>query len=141
MTSGLHGEPRLFLRKENKLKNKSDFDFVKENGRRFSNSFYTLLAVSGPEQVPDGVRFGVICSRKFHKRAVVRNRARRIISEAFRLMKPRMTPCRIIVIPRKPIFHATMPEVREKLEQSLMQAGCLMNFPGSVFPSPRRDSC
>ena len=74
MTSGLHGEPRLFLRKGDKLKNKSDFDFVKENGRRFNDPFYTLLAVSGPLPVSGGMRFGVICSRKFHKHAVVRKR-------------------------------------------------------------------
>lgn len=133
-TCRLNGEsgalPGLTLRKENKLKTKSDFDSVRENGRRYTDPFYMLLALSGPfpEDAPS-LRFGVICSRRFHRNAVVRNRARRLVSESVRLLQRRIKPCRIIVIPRRAICHAAMPEVRARIERTLIRAGCMEPSP------------
>ena len=120
---------KLTFQKNFKLKNKSDFDFVREHGRRFTDAFYTLLAVSGAESGLAGFKFGIICSRRFHKNAVVRNRARRLVSESVRLLKPRIAPCRIIVIPRRGIYRANMQEVRSRLERSLKHAGVLTISP------------
>lgn len=119
----------LRLRKENKLKTKKDFDVVRENGRRYTDSFFTLLALTGSFPEEPYLRFGVICSRRFHKNAVVRNRARRLVSESVRLLQGRVKPCRIIVIPRRAICRATMPEVRERIARSLKLAGCLEPSP------------
>ena len=119
----------LRLRKENKLKTKKDFDVVRENGRRYTDSFFTLLALTGSVPEEPYLRFGVICSRRFHKNAVVRNRARRLVSESVRLLQGRVKPCRIIVIPRRAICRATMPEVRERIARSLNLAGCLEPSP------------
>ena len=129
LLDGEIGESGLTLRKENKLKTKSDFDYVRENGRRYTDSFYTLLAVSGSFPEAPYLRFGVICSRRFHKNAVVRNRARRLVSESVRLLQRRIKPCRIIVIPRRAICRATMPEVRTRIERTLRFAGCLETSP------------
>ena len=130
---------RFRLRKEDKLKTRQDFDFLKESGKRVTNPYFTLLVV--PVDVSAKFAFGVICSRKFHKHAVVRNRARRILSEAVRLLKPRMQSCRILLIPRRKICSATMPQVKENLEQALMQAGIrIQNIepdPGSPQPELR----
>jgi ribonuclease P protein component len=129
LLDGEIGASGLTLRKENKLKTKSDFDYVRENGRRYTDSFYTLLAVSGSFPEAPYLRFGVICSRRFHRNAVVRNRARRLVSESVRLLQRRIKPCRIIVIPRRAICRATMPEVRTRIERTLKSAGCLETFP------------
>lgn len=130
---------RFRLRKEDKLKTRQDFDSLKENGKRVANPYFTLLVI--PVITPDDFAFGVICSRKFHKHAVVRNRARRILSEAVRLLKPRMQSCRILLIPRRKICSATMPQVKENLERALIQAGIrIQNIepdPGSPQPELR----
>lgn len=126
---------RFRLRKEDKLKTRQDFDSLKENGKRVTDPYFTLLVLPA---APDDFKFGVICSRKFHKHAVVRNRARRILSEAVRLLKPRMQSCRILMIPRRKICSATMPQVRDNLEKALIHAGIRIqnteSDPGSLPP-------
>jgi ribonuclease P protein component len=126
------------LQKNDKLKTKQDFDFLKENGKRVTHPYYTLLVVP---DCPAGFGLGIICSRKFHKHAVVRNRARRILSEAVRLLKPRMQSCRILLIPRRKICSATMPQVRDSLENALIRAGIRIqnteSDPGSPLPESR----
>ena len=116
------------LRKEDKLKTRQDFETLKENGKWVPES----------EELR---RCGIICSRKFHKHAVVRNRARRILSEAVRLLKPRMQTCRILVIPRRKICSATMPQVRDSLQKALIHAGIriqnIESDPGSPLPESR----
>ena len=130
---------RFRLRKEDKLKTRQDFETLKENGKRVSAPYFTLLVI--PVITPDDFAFGVICSRKFHKHAVVRNRARRILSEAVRLLKPRMQTCRILMIPRRKICSATMPQVRDSLENALIRAGIRIqnteSDPGSPLPESR----
>lgn len=124
-----HGSRRkrreLSLRESDKLKNKKDFDEVKNRGKRQTCRYFTLLLLPADSQqsglAMSAVQCGVICSRRFHKRAVVRNRARRIIWESFRLLKARILPCRIIVIPRRGIYTAGMNEVKTQLETILLR--------------------
>ena len=129
---------KIRLRKEDKLKTRQDFETLKENGKRVTHPYYTLLVVP---DCPAGFGLGIICSRKFHKHAVVRNRARRILSEAVRLLKPRMQTCRILVIPRRKICSATMPQVRDSLQKALIHAGIriqnIESDPGSPLPESR----
>ena len=44
---------------------------------------------------------GVICSKKYSLLAVERNRARRLLWESFRMLKPYLPPCRMVLIPRQ----------------------------------------
>ena len=129
---------RLRLRKSSKLQRKSEFERLKSAAFRRAGSFMAVSVAPGEGKF---ARCGVICSRKFHKHAVVRNRARRILSEAVRLLKPRMQSCRILLIPRRKICSATMPQVKENLERALIQAGIrIQNIepdPGSPQPELR----
>ena len=119
-TSGISGgcsaSVRLTLRKCDKLKNKVEFDSIKSKGVKYSSPYFTLLVLFGGEF---GVspRCGVICSRRFHKRAVVRNRAKRLLFESFRHLKGSMRPCGIVLIPRRAIQGVTMPLVQSRLEK------------------------
>lgn len=109
------------LRAQDKLKLKSDFDYVKANGRKYTTLYFIALIAEPPEDCTD-LKCGVICSRKFDKRAVVRNRARRLIWEAFRLLKGNILPCRMILIPRKAICDVKMNAVMEQMEKVLMKS-------------------
>jgi ribonuclease P protein component len=87
------------LKHEEFLKLRSEFDFVKQNGTKFVSKSFILLYILPP---PDGKRrIGIICGRKFDKRAVTRNRVRRIFKESFRLIKNQVALSHMLFIPRK----------------------------------------
>ena len=87
------------LKHEEFFKLKSEFDFVKQNGLKFVSENFIMLYTSS---YPDGNRrIGIICGRKFDKRAVIRNRVRRLFKESFRLIKNQVIPSYVLFIPRK----------------------------------------
>ncbi len=83
-----------------------------------------LVIAEHPDQT---VKNGVVCGRKFSTKAVERNRARRLIWESFRLEKAEIEPCHMVVIPRKAIAVAMMPQVHKELEYLLKKAQKLKN--------------
>ena len=112
------------LRKQEKLRTRKDFDALKEHGKACRDAFFTVLVrAAEPGDPAPCLRYGVICSRKLHHSAVVRNRARRLIAETFRLSKESILPCSIVVIPRRAIFGAKQQEVQDHLLRTLKKAG------------------
>ena len=112
------------LRKQEKLRTRKDFDALKEHGKACRDAFFTVLVrAAEPDDPARCLRYGVICSRKLHHSAVVRNRARRLIAETFRLSKENILPCSIVVIPRRAIFGAKQQEVQDHLLRTLKKAG------------------
>ena len=117
---------RRRLRKQEKLRTRKDFDALKEHGKACRDPFFTVLVqAAGPDDPVPITRYGVICSRKLHHSAVIRNRARRLITETFRLSKENILPCSIVVIPRRAIFGAKQQEVQEHLLRTLKKAGLI----------------
>ena len=70
------------LQKANRLKKKNDFEAVFKKGRSFKNSF--LVLKTAPNKLKE-TRFGLVVSQKISKKAVVRNKVRRRLSEAIRM--------------------------------------------------------
>ena len=117
---------RSSLRKQEKLRTRKDFDALKEHGKACRDPFFTVLVrAAEPGNPVQNLRYGIICSRKLHHSAVVRNRARRLITETFRLCKENILPCGILVIPRRAIFGAKQQEVQEHLLRTLKKAGLI----------------
>ena len=117
---------RSSLRKQEKLRTRKDFDALKEHGKACRDPFFTVLVQAAePDDPVQITRYGVICSRKLHHSAVVRNRARRLISETFRLCKEDILPCSILVIPRRTILGAKQQEVQAHLLRTLKKAGLI----------------
>ena len=129
---------RSALRKQEKLRTRKDFDALKEHGKACRDPFFTVLVQAAkpgdPVQIP---RYGVICSRKLHHSAVVRNRARRLVSETFRLNRESILPCSIVIIPRRAIFGTKQQEVQEHLLRILKKAGLIRERRG-VPASPEK---
>ena len=117
-----HGEG--IIGRENRFTLKSEFDFVRENGKKYV-SFCTLLIHAPCGESGKGVRYGVICGRKFDKRAVRRNRAKRLLHEALRTLsgKVEMRPCRILLIPRREILKMKMDAVAGQLLYLMKKSG------------------
>ena len=61
-------------------------------------------------------RVGIVVSRRFSGKAVVRNRARRLLREAYRQVHPELEPAWVMLIPRRAIqktnIHYVVPELR-----------------------------
>ena len=127
---------RSSLRKQEKLRTRKDFDALKEHGKACRDPFFTVLVrAAEPDDPVQITRYGVICSRKLHHSAVVRNRARRLISETFRLCKEEILPCGILIIPRRTIFGAKQQEVQEHLLRTLKKAGLIRETHTAAIPS------
>ena len=127
---------RSSLRKQEKLRTRKDFDALKEHGKACRDPFFTVLVRAAvPDDPVQITRYGIICSRKLHHSAVVRNRARRLITETFRLCKEIILPCGILVIPRRAMFGAKQQEVQEHLLRTLKKAGLTREKPIADTPS------
>ena len=65
-----------------RLRNSAEFRSVYENGRRYDGRLVTVFVLANGFGQH---RLGITASRKMARRAVQRNRAKRLIREAFRL--------------------------------------------------------
>jgi len=70
------------LSKKNRLKKKKDFEYVFKKGKSFKENFLILKIV---ENHLGQIRFGFVVSQKISKKASLRNKIKRRISESVRL--------------------------------------------------------
>jgi ribonuclease P protein component len=68
--------------------------------RRYADRYFTLLVASGRAKGQIGPRLGLAISRKQARRAVDRNRLKRLIREAFRHRQKDLPPVDIVVMVR-----------------------------------------
>ncbi len=72
------------LPKENRLRKPGEFRLVYERGRRFEGRFLTVFIMPSETAFQ---RVGITASKKISNRAHDRNRAKRLLREAFRLSR------------------------------------------------------
>lgn len=70
------------LKKELRIRKQKDFDKIFSEGAYFSEKFLALKVVESDSKIS---RFGFIVSNKVSKKAVERNRIKRLLREAVRL--------------------------------------------------------
>ncbi|MBI3817496.1 MAG: ribonuclease P protein component [Planctomycetes bacterium] len=125
-------QPRKTLSKKARLTSKRDFDGAFADGVRAHGSLLGIVL----RRSPDGeTRVGVPCGKRFSKRAVDRNRFRRLAREAFRLHRDEWPKgCEIVILPRcKP--DACNFQLFEKELKSLV-AKALRYAPPAPIPPP-----
>ncbi|HIK28577.1 MAG: ribonuclease P protein component [Oscillatoriaceae bacterium SKW80] len=129
------------LPNQNRLRHRQDFNAVYRNGIRRRGQNISLRGLrakvveseasnTGGESPPKAIalapRFGLSVSQKVSKRAVVRNRVKRLIRAAIRKLLPRVSPgWDLIVIAQPGAQECNYSQILQELEQLLAQAEVL----------------
>ena len=82
---------------------------------------YVVMWIRRTDAMPGQV--GFVATKRMFARAVDRNRARRLMREAYRLTRPSLIePVDIVLLARRPILNARLPEVAAALRDMCRQA-------------------
>ncbi len=101
------------LSKEEILRLNSDFQQIRRCGKYIGGRLMTL-GLYRSEDI--GFKVGFITSKKVHKRAVKRNRARRQLKESLRLIKSRLDKdLWVVIIAKNTILKASTVEIQKEL--------------------------
>jgi len=108
------------------------FERVFKAGRRTALPPLALhvLADDGP------ARLGLVVSRKVDKRAVQRNRIKRVVRDVFRLTRAQLEPGAYVVLARPPAAHTDNAGLRAALANLFARAGVLNPAAAGYPPSP-----
>ena len=102
------------LPKENRLSNKTDFDKVKEKGNKASGKSIMILALNREDNKV--ARFGIVVSKHVSRRAVDRNRIKRLIRESIMsVMNKVSNGYDVVIIARQNIINWDFNEVNNDL--------------------------
>jgi len=119
----LHG-PRTFPKSEHLLYS-AQFRHVYELGRKSLGRLLVLYVLDEPGGGPSGRAIGMVTSRKVGN-AVVRNRARRLLREAYRLNKQKLKPnLQMVMVARSAINGKKLDAVEADVCALFAAAGIL----------------
>ncbi len=110
-----------FKRRERITKSK-EFERVFSEGKSIAGRFIVIYYLENGFGFP---RAGFIVSKKVSKKAVERNRAKRLMREAFRLNKHKLKPFDLVFIARRDIIGLKLKDVEEEFLRLASLAGIL----------------
>lgn len=106
------------FRPQMRIRRGAEFALVLRKGRKWRNPLFTLHVLRTGEGL---ARLGVIASRGAGN-AVKRNRAKRLLREAFRRMRPGLPPgLELVAVARGPLAEAGLSDVEGALRDALGQ--------------------
>jgi len=96
-----------------------DFRRVYDEGSRYAGPLFAAFCVR--ETQPDGPRVGFTTPRALGK-AVIRNRIKRRVREAVRLLLGQLNPqCCLVINPRRKALNAPAAELRREVEKLFLR--------------------
>jgi len=113
------------LPKKNRLGLRKEFAAVTRRGKRKQGSLFNLVYVFSSPQDPSQIAF--VVAKKVDNRAVIRNRIRRLFSQAVYSLLPRIKPgARIIIFGKKEMIGKKSGEVGGEVERVFEGEGLLI---------------
>ena len=106
--------PRLRLPPERRMRRPAEFKHVYAAGRRLGNEFFTVNAQANGLT---GARLGMSIAARILRRAVDRNRLRRLIRESFRVNQLSLPSLDIVIGVRAGVLSADNARLRCALEK------------------------
>ena len=116
-------DKRTCFSKQVRLLTADEFSRVFKNPLRSSDRYFTILAIfreqvaSNPTRHYSNARLGLAISKKNAKRAVDRNRIKRLIRESFRLSRHQLPAIDLVVMAKPVTKYAENRKVFESLDQ------------------------
>lgn len=108
------------MRREHRLRSKSDFRRVTQQGRRLTTPEFVLYHFA--REAAETPRIGLRVSRRVGG-AVVRNRVKRVLREALRPHISRLRPSDIVIVARPAVVGAEIGDLERKLGEAAARAG------------------
>lgn len=114
-----------------RLRRAADFAALRNARGRWQAKHFLLRWIESPETV---ARLGLAVSRKVSKRAVQRNRIKRIVRESFREQRDGLPPFDVLVIARSSAVAADRPALRADLQCAWQKLKALKqtSAPGTI---------
>jgi len=109
----------------------AEFAHIFACGRRTASPQLALHVLAADE---GAARLGLAVSRKVDKRAVGRNRIKRVIRDWFRQTRARLAPGAYVVVARVPAAHTDNAGLRAVLIRLFLRAGVLRPVAGRDVP-------
>ena len=100
--------------REVRLLNAKQYSYVFADARRFGNQSFTLLVRLNDQSHP---RLGLAIAKKSVKRAVDRNRIKRLLRESFRHKQHQLPPIDIIAMCRPVVVQLNNEQILRQLEK------------------------
>jgi len=100
---------------ENRITSPKQYRFLFSCAKRFSTSSFTFYLWANEHLV---ARLGVVVAKRNQKKAVARNRTKRLVRESFRLNKQRLCGFDLVVVARRSIDSMSSLAVRQDLERA-----------------------
>lgn len=111
------------LPSKNRLTKKPDFEKVKTEGELLTGRFLGIL------YTPNGLdlsRFGFIVSTKISKKAVLRNRAKRLLRETIRTLLPKIKEgFDILLLAKKGLVEVAQDQILKEEERLFKKGGLI----------------
>ncbi|MDD2482998.1 MAG: ribonuclease P protein component [Candidatus Shapirobacteria bacterium] len=105
------------LKRENRIRSKKEFFEIKNKGRVLYSPLFGWLIY---KENDDLKKFGFIVSKKISKKAVDRNRIRRVLSEIVRNNLDKFEKgTRLVFLTKQEILGKKMTEVKKEVEKFL----------------------
>jgi len=106
-----------------RLRPRGEFERVRQNGRSWPHRLFVLIVLARAEPLAAPPRMGVAAGKKLGG-AVTRNRFKRKLREAVRLVYPNIqNGVDVILIARAPLAEATTAQIAAALIETLQRAG------------------
>lgn len=103
---------RFFFRRENKVTSPRQYSFLFARAKKFNLQSFSFYSYENKLAI---TRMGVVVAKRNQKKAVCRNRTKRIVRESFRCNQHRLLGLDIIIVARRGVDSMLAEELRLEL--------------------------